>query len=236
MLLSVFCRSFSDVRLCSSGVSIRMQRHVPTQIGRCTGCSPLTPPWSPRSLSKTPPFTSLQTRWGRSPEMIKELKLFTLHLWDCSAYQICSLIEFPTHALTSALMSPSPRCHSLLVASLFPIPHFYSSWSRKIRWHSCESGFSALFERPDVSLRREKRQRRPFPCWGDERWSIWMQIVALRWGKQQSSIISHLSTASGAYLHSGKHSKWSACSVPAIPCWLYLQLCADVERFLRVRV
>lgn len=43
---------------------------------------------------------------AESPEMIKGWKLFSLRLRDCSAYQICSLIEFPTHSLTSALMSP----------------------------------------------------------------------------------------------------------------------------------
>lgn len=74
---------------------------------RCRRRSPLLPPLShpqQNSAFNVSPNPVKQKSWD--DQRVEIIRSSSLH---CSAYQICSLIEFPTHALTSALMSPSPR-------------------------------------------------------------------------------------------------------------------------------
>lgn len=206
-----------------------MQRHVPTQITRRSRRSPLTPPPTPSAPTSTAKLRFQRLFKPGEAEVLRRSKGWNHSLLVSSLFCIADLqpdwISHPRAHLCAnvTLTSLTQRCHSLLAGSLFPICRFYSGRSGKIWWHSCEGGFFSSFERPSVSLWWEERQQRPFPCWGDGRRSIWMQIVALRHSKQPS-IIPHLSTAPGVYLLSWEPSKWSARSLPAIPCWLYLQL------------
>lgn len=203
-LRGCFCSLFSDVGL---GASECKATHVPKR-PRCGRGSPLTPAWRLRSRirSKTPLIhvsSNAAEQKSRDDQRVE-----IIHSPSAGLFCIPDLqpdwISHPLAHLCAnvTLTSLTRRCHTRLPGSLFPICRFYSGWSRKRRWHSCEGGFSALFQRAG------EKTAAAFSLLGRRATS---HLDANRRSQQQPSLIWRLSTASGAYQGlSGEHSKWRA--------------------------